>query len=343
MMIDNQSHDEDAACDSRQSINTFLSRREADDEISLLDLFLVLLRQRRCLIAWIAAGVILGILCMLFMPDFVYKSAVKNQYIELDQKVIVQSGVTGLLPGTAQSYFLDPATILASFKEAGIASPEGDTKSSSKDLFSNSAKEGMALSYIRQRMILGVKAPKNEPLNLLWAGTPPAQADSKLNTANPPDTGNQANLSFDVGVYCKGLGNQEKYKSFLSILCRKANEKMAAALEPVVQSFLASYKPNDLANNNAAATLYANYLFAKDFQAGNRAVASNFGSISVYQNEIELETYQHKCVMYGIIIIIAFIFLGILLSFIFDAIANVKSSEEAMDKIHAALGKSKRP
>jgi hypothetical protein len=297
--------------------------KENDDEISLFDLILPLIRYRRLIITATLAGIVLAIGGYFIYPNYQYNAAVAGQSIELDQLLSVRSDALSLLPGNVLDYFLEPTTVLSALREAGIADP-GDESG----MFSDPEKEGTALYYIRQRMIQGLDSDGKSVDPTLWARD--ARTANSAATANPATNTLNVINSVLLGVICNGK-TQVQYSAFLDALCNRANAQMVQAITPYAQIAINNYQ--------TTADITPNYVFASDFLAGNTEIISKSGAVRAYQEELKLATYQNSYRLRGAVIIFAFIFLSIFAVFVMNCIHNIRQDSEAMAKIHEAIGR----
>ncbi len=294
-----------------------------EDEIDLLDLFIVLLKHR-CLIICSFLGVICLILAgYFFYPSWKYEKTLERQNVEAIMTLGTGSNLEAVgINYNIPSLFTSAPLLLQSLKNAGIQQlgPEDD----SIDL-TNPEQNVRALNYVLQ-IFVNHKTLDGETIeekDLPFFYTLPSK-DAQY---------------FELKYYHK---DSDLALAFLNSLYRNANQKLLENIQPQLQALAAA---GETAGNKTTGT---SAILQDAQQLSNVAQKILDGSIPALElleqpyyvkNEVSKKAIQSSYRKMAVILIFAVFFLSIFLAFILEFIENIKSDEERMAKIRKALNK----
>jgi hypothetical protein len=183
---------------------------------------------------------------------------------------------------------------------------------------------------VRQRLI------KNESLD-----GDSLDADKQLFFVEPVDEENRR-----VELLYKA-DTPERGQAFLEALYQQVNAGLVQTLRPQAETVVSSYE-RLLALENPGEVLAEKivedslrYDQAKELLAGEAPALERLDDVYIVAPEVRLENFQSSFIVKAVVLVLAALFLSIFLAFILNALHNVRSDPESMEKIHAALGKEK--
>ncbi|MBN2874799.1 MAG: hypothetical protein JXM71_06870, partial [Spirochaetales bacterium] len=123
----------------------------ADDEISLVDLFAVLLAHRRLIIVSTLVALALAVLAYFVYPAYSLAKAERERIVEVNARLMLDAGVKSSVGEVEGNNFIlqslnDPATILAALRESGYEKLGGISLGSADG-------QDSALYAVRRRLI----------------------------------------------------------------------------------------------------------------------------------------------------------------------------------------------
>jgi hypothetical protein len=287
--------------------------QEDDDEISLLDLFVVLVRYRFFILWTVIIGVVLAVVGGFIIPPLQYKSNLKNQLVTTNLDFTIQPQAAAILgTGSITAQFGNPMFIFNAAQKAGVKF--------SKVKVDNQA---AILNYIQKRVLQNVD-DNNKPL----------KPEDQLYSYGVHGTGSST-------LWYKAPADRTKNVSeLLNAMLDEVSSEFNEQFHDYAQLIVNNYTPDPSNPNqaNTGVTIPA-YLFMKAYLAGQYKLIEK-GNETVSAPAVLLKNYQFSWVKKGIIIVIAFIFLAVFLAFVLNAVRNVKEDPEAMQKFNEAMGKT---
>lgn len=292
-----------------------------DDEINLIDLFIVLLKHRRLILGTtLAVLVILGTGYFIY-PAYQYQKAVDSQVFEANMSV----GFRWVADIFWKEYdlkrdFLNAHLVLSALREAGYTELSYGESDISLD-----AQNMQALNIVRQRLV------NNQSMD----GNPLEENERlfKVTVIN-----NKLHLTYIDE-------NSDRALAFLASLVRNINKKLILEITPQLDYIVSSYQrllsieaPNDV-TKEVIVVDSEKYEAASTILEGESDVLIVKDESYVFKAEIAIENFKGNYRKMAIIVIFAVFFLSIFLAFILNAVEQVKSNDDSMAKIREALKK----
>jgi len=312
-----------------------------EEEISILDLFTVLLRYRKLIIGITLTFIILAFALYFIYPVYQYNKAVKDILLEGRIIISIKQNMLNYVTKNPE-YFINRAdVVLDSLREAGMDKFEYDGKNSVS--LTDESERTRALYLINQILIL------NKNLN----GEDNEEEDRKFqvitNTTKIPKTTMNVETivsdNYSVEVFYKGKA-PELIRSFLKNLIIHGNEIAGDYIRSLGEAVVINYEQimdgthKGLSWENAIGNNLFYYAFIKEFIEGKETIMTALGEPVISKPEIFLSTFQKKLIKKCVILAFAGFFLSYVFAFILNIIRNLKNNEEAMKKIRDALGNS---
>lgn len=287
-----------------------------EDEISLLDIFVVLLKYRRLIILSSLAAVILSVALYLFYPQYKINAFEKNHKTEARASIVLSAFFDDSLAQT-NSYISrilnNPENIYTALKIAGY------DKIKDIDLSQGDSKTYFALEKL---------FVKNESLE-----------GKKLKAEDKIYSGSIDKDSFLISFRSE---DNQKAQNFVESIIRILEEKLLAYAQPLAEQKISAFsliinKSKDL--DSDFAKIGEAYIKAKDIVEGKNPSLLNIQSINILEEDLSIESVRKSTVKKAVILVFAVFFMSIFAAFILNAIDNIKKDEEAMKKIKEALKK----
>lgn len=297
-------------------------RYEDEDEIDLLDLFVVLLKYR-----WLIIGLTLGALLLavggyFLYPTYQYNNALENRRVEGYMGVGMSPAARALNKDYDLVQLFRQAPLLLQSLEAAGYQTFGYREGLQLSL-TDGAQQSRLLYIVQQRLI------KNQSLDGDSLGD-----EKRLFVVEETNNG--------IEILYKAE-EAEKARQFLEALYQNASEILYESLRPEAEATVAAYEELLAMENPSDAVVAAlsegkkSYDQAKQVIEGRVQPLVTQGSIYVITPEITLDSFQSSFKIKGIVLVLAALFLSIFLAFILNAITNVRSDEESMRKIREAM------
>ncbi len=295
-----------------------------DDEIDLIDLFIVLLKHRKLILGTtLAVLLILGAGYFIY-PSYQYKKAVDSQLFEANISVELNSIAAIVIAGyNPKKYFLNASNLLYSLQKAGYKEL-GVGESKMVDISSNADKQ-KALNIVRQYLV------KNQTLN-------GDSLDEESRILKVINTNTNTSLTFKDK-------NSEMALAFLIALVEKVNEKLLLDMTPKFNQIVLSYErilsikaPNEVIKE-AIVSDSKEYQVAVTILQGKIDLLKVVEGPYVFKPQLSIEKFKGSYKKRSIIILFAVFFLSIFLAFILQFLEQIKSNDESMAKIREALKK----
>jgi hypothetical protein len=310
------------------------SENKKDEEVNLLDLFVVLLRYRKLVAGIVVCSIALAVAGYFIVPALQYKYAMENRQAEGKLTISIKQDIRLILNVNPERFVNRADVVYASLKTAGMKLFEYEGQDAS---LVDAADYTKALTLIDSSFIKNTKLSgriKNEEKRIFRIVT---------FVANEIPAATRDN--FTIEVYFKDK-DPEFVKNFLVAINDKANIVAGNYFRSTAENYLENI--NWLLNNSSGSEFmsqiqlsdFQQYTFITNFLAGDDTILNNLGDPVITDTEILLSTYQDSFILKGIIVVFAGIFIAVFIAFFFNMVRSVKSDEQAMHKIRDAIGKT---
>jgi hypothetical protein len=314
------------------------SQIQNEEEISLLDLFTVVLRYRKLVIGITLAFIVFAFAGYFIIPVFQYKKA-KSKLMA--QGLIQMEIVTKARPYISQSldnFILRSDIIYDSLNTAGMKDfsyPGGQIS------FNDDNKVNIMylidIFWIKNLDFKGDTYNKKDHEKLFYV--------KRTGTS----TGTNTNINTSTSsVYEISLKDKdpELIEKFLYLIYKSCSVNVENNLRASAQMIVSNYE-RLLQITGASESIktiiekdFDNYIYFKDFLAGKEEVVRLVSEPVLVEGFISLSLFQKQYPGTGIIIGFVGLFLAVITAFILNGIRSIKKDEEAMNKIRDALGNS---
>jgi hypothetical protein len=295
-----------------------------EDEISLIDLFVVLLRYRRMIVGVTLAAMVLAAAGYFLYPPYQYQKALENQMYEAHLSVDLGPAPRNLNIGySLDVFFNNPSLLYDALKAAGYETfgYEGVLEIDLKD----ETQRSRALNIIEKKMV------QNRTLD-----DRALEEDQIVYTVSKSENG----LTLMYRSKDKAMSGK-----FLDSLYALGKTQLASTLKPFAETVVSAYERllNISDPSEGVKVTLENgkerYDVAKRLLAGEEEVLLQVGSSYVLEPEIRIESFRNSFKIKAVVLVVAAFFLSIFLAFVLNAIEKVKADEEAMKKIREALSR----
>jgi len=292
-------------------------KNQNEDEISLLDLFSVLLRYRVLVICITIISLILAITGYFFYPAYQYKNISKGNRYQAKVIFTVRHQAITFVNTSLEKLINDPELILESLKDAGMDTFQGSSLSDEN---------------MRSKVLF--------LLNKFIEDT-----NDKLKK-NSSSNSNKLGLSYDNSIEFFFYGNDvDKLQKFIQSLFIRGNEKIVNYLRLDFEAIVYNFEnirdnPNDSQTvKQFLAENITQYTFLKDVLDGKDSILVQIGKPIITEDvNASLTGLKNSYKLKGIVVVFAGFFIAVFIAFLLNAVSNIKNDEEAMKKIHDALG-----
>jgi len=305
-----------------------------EDEIDLIDLFVVILRYRKVIISLTLISII-GVLIGFFIVP-------KRQFLQQDMSEYTVAELTVSSMPSVAKYSLNEGenlrlslnksdlflsnTIVMLFQQPELIR-QSLMRSGNEGLLISDDSSLDSLSIIEEHMVdLDARKPKSLSLDETnWIYTVKSSVHS-------------LELVFEVQDLDK-----EKTAAFINSLYDIANETILDLVRPAALAELNLYQ--NLFDSESWDTIFddilLDYANAKGILSGKTQPLIKISeSVVEKRNSKTLADLKHSYITMGIIIIFAVFFISLFLVFILEFMHNIKNDEERMKKIRSAMGKT---
>jgi capsular polysaccharide biosynthesis protein len=296
---------------------------QKDDEISLLDLFALLLRYRKLVICITLISVVLAVAGYFFYPSYQYKNAVKKGSFQARALFTIKQQALPFVTVSLERIISDEGIILDSMKDSGMDTFQG--------LSLSDETERSKILFLLNELI---EDTKNNILIIV--------SSLKYKTG----TTSASNIQGDNAVVVLFRNkNLELVKSFIQSLFTRSNEKIVNYLRSDLEAIVQNYERlKDISGGSQAAQQFlaenfAQYTFLKNVLDGEETLLVQIGE-TVITDEVSqytLTTLKNSYKIKGVIVVFAGLFIACFIVFLLNAVDNIKKDEEAMKKIRGAL------
>jgi hypothetical protein len=288
-----------------------------EDEIDLIDLFVVLLRYRRLIVISVLCSLFIAAAGYFWYPGYQYGKAPDG---EAEAIVTVVPGPSVQLAEQKVSLtriFKRPELIYTALKAAGYGSLTGGGSAVS---LTDAAERAKALSLISKNYL----DEKNNRYSIRNG-----EKDDETVTITFKDT------------------DSEKSAAFLNALLEQAVPLVREALEPYAVTVISSHErmlTSAALNETLLPGIWENaerYETALGLLSGKAPVLIRIGDVTVIEPDTGIHTYREGFKIKALVLVFAVFFLSIFLAFIANAVSQIKKDPESMEKIRDALGKKR--
>lgn len=300
-----------------------------NDEISLIELFIILLKHRRLVILPVLAALLLVAALYIFYPYYKIFKTENEKYFEEALNITISPDVVRLRRESTMielldGYFRDPSVIY----ETLVAMDYDIKENLGIELYTDRDK---AINLIKKRLIE----------NKSFTGR---KLDKKQRLYTIQKSGSQISLKFVDE-------NPKTARLFLSEISKSAVIKIKEYLQAPAKEYLHIYKDlqgvlestkMDKAFESSLTDIYYKYVVA-DSVVNNAMEPFDVteSPANILMRDETIPEIRKSIAKKGIILIFAIFFLSVLAAFILNAIENVKKDPATMEKIREALGKNK--
>ena len=295
-----------------------------EEEISLVDIFVVLLRYRRLIIGLTLLALLVSVSGYFIYPGYQYRKALENTKFTAYMNVVPWPGIELLGFETEyQSPYVSPPNLLYALRKAGYTD-FGYGKDYQVDL-SDEALENRAL-FMVERLLSKNETPEGKAL----------PAEQRLLSINSSKS--------KLEVVFKDM-DQNRAAVFLQALFDKAKEELTVQLHKQAKAVVSTYEMLLTINNPTESVRLAitsgqqRYEMAKGLLLGQAEAIGIDGGIYVVEPQISPQGYKNAFLKNGLILVFAAFFFSVFLAFIVNYISTIKSDEDSMRKIRQALQK----
>ena len=314
--------------------NNSLEQNQFDDEISLIDLFVVLLRRRWLIIGCTCIAAILGLVAYLVLPDQQYSRSSTDTSL---QAVNEESFLTTTVYSMNSALFAfedpervkniislvlnNPETLLGAYRDCEIDTI-GEISLTGTDKL-------LIVDALRKR--IANKTPLNSNNDVgSWILNIEILENGFVSLTIKSNDSDQA---FSILKSLKNITNAE----IKTILAPAAESEIAKYLE------FSSLKSSTNDFDSDGITAYYNYKDAQYFLNGSENalmfVQSDIKLLPKQPLSLVISEYKKEIKGKIVLSVLAVFFLSIILSFVIQAMENVKNDPVSIEKIKKAMGK----
>ncbi|GAB1431793.1 hypothetical protein MASR2M29_04180 [Spirochaetota bacterium] len=300
-----------------------------NDEISLIELFIVLLKHRWLIFLPVLTVLLLFVVIYIFYPHYKISRTENEKYYEEALIITISPDLARLREESAMlelldGFFRDPSVIYKT-----LLAIDYDAKENLEiELYTDRDK---AIDQIKKRLIE----------NKSFTGR---KLDKAQRLYTIQKSGSQISLKFVDE-------NPKTARLFLSEISKSAAEKIKEYLQAPAKDYLHIYKDllilldsssMDKALESSLMDIYYKYVVADSVV--NNAIEPfdvTESPENILMRDETIPEIRKSIAKKGIILIFAIFFLSVLAAFILNAIENIKKDPATMEKIREALGKNK--
>jgi hypothetical protein len=303
-----------------------------EDEISLLDLFTVLLRYRKLIAGIILLFVILSIAGYFVYPAYQYKKEMSGLQTQGIMQMEIVTKAQPFISQNLDKFILRSDIIYDSLYTAGMKEfPYKGGKISFNDG-----------NKIRVMYLIDMFWIKN--LDLKGNTFIGKEQDRIFNVKKTGlDINTHTSSVYEITLKDKDPKLIEIFLESIYELCTvSVGENMRANAQMMVNSYERIMNLSKISESMQMILErdFDTYVYLKNFLDGKETVVKLVSEPVFVENFISLSFYRYQYLKTGILIVFAGLFLAVMLAFVLNAVRNIKNDEEAMHKIRDALGNS---
>jgi hypothetical protein len=306
-----------------------------EDEISLLDLFTVLLRYRKLIVGITLLSIILAITGYFIYPVYKYNNAMKESLLEGRIIISIKQSMLSFVSKNPENFINRADVVMDSLREAGM--DEFKYSGNKKISLTNEVVRTRALYLINQILILN-KSPNGRDYN-------ESRRIFQVITNTTKDVKTVVKDNYSIEIIYKNK-EPEFIRSFFRNLIINGNKIAEDYIRSFVETIVDNYEQimdgtyTGISWQNAMGGNLFLYAYGKEFLEGKETILSAIGDPIITEPDISLASYKSSYKLKSIIIVFAGFFLSIIIAFVLNVIFNLKNNEEAMKKIRDAWGNS---
>ena len=298
-----------------------------EDEIDLIDLFVVLLRYRWLIILCVLFSLVAAGAGYLWVPQYRYAKALEEAKAEVSMTVV---------PGPVFTLFSTRVSLPAVYTRAellysALRGAGYDTLELAEDLsvsLRDPQQRSKVLFYLQQRFVEN-KGLDGETL----------KEDARLfKVVSAADSDAVRIVVYDL--------DSSKAKAFLEELHSEVSSYVSAIMVPSAQAAVRAYErllTQEVGGETNASALAQNaerYDTALRFLDDELPPLIRLGGVQTFQPQIRIAEMRDDFKLLAVGIVAGMFFFSVLLAFVLNAVAQARKDPQVMQKIHAALNKN---
>jgi hypothetical protein len=306
-----------------------------EQEISLLDLFTVLLRYRKLIIGITLVFIILAVAGYFIFPAYQYRNYLNNHLVQGRIIISIKQNMLNYITRNPEYFINRPDVIMDSLREAGMN--EFEYAKNKTVSLTDEAERTRALYLINQIMIMNknLKGKDKKEIDRIF----------QVNNNKKKDEKTVIRDDYTIEVIYKNK-NAELIRSFLLRLVVHGNEIAGDYIRSSAEAIVNNYEQimngthTGLSWEDAIGNNLFFYAYVKDFLDGKETILTALGEPVITEPDIDLSALHKDFFSKGVIIVLVGFIMAVILAFVLNAIRNIKNDEEAMKKIREAMGNS---
>ncbi|MDR1418994.1 MAG: hypothetical protein LBI86_01345 [Treponema sp.] len=282
-----------------------------DNEFSLIDLFVILLKRWKLIAAVTLCGILLSLVWFFLSPQSGFKSGI---LVEGRMTVMLNPAAAAFMPVDLTLVFNWPELVLLAFGDMGLKTLELDGSAVSID---GKTERSVILLFIENKMIQG---GKNFSVS----------ASRRLG-----QTSNAIDIMFRYG-------DPDIIKGFLEALSKRGNAVAGEIMKPFMETFIADYEAfmspdSPSLNKSLSLNEVSRYNFSKAVLADRERIIIELFPPSITEDAGTVLPSGGGGKF--LVVVLAAFFFSVFLTFCLNAVDNLKKDGETLNKIRGALGK----
>jgi LPS O-antigen subunit length determinant protein (WzzB/FepE family) len=296
-----------------------------EDEISLLDLFTVLLRYWKLIASITLAFIILAAVGYIIYPAYQYKEALDDIKTQGIMQVEIVQKAQAYVSQKLDSFILRPDVIYNSLYAAGM-----------KEFSYNSGKVSLDTDENKNTIMYLI--------NLFWIQN--LDLDGEIfakKEIQKTFSVKRTEAVVEVTFKDKDAEMIKKFMESIFNMCTiSVEENMRTNAKTMVSNYerLLNLEKKSESVQMMLEKDFDTYVYLKDFLDGKEIAVKLVSEPVLVEAPVSLTLFKKQYLKIGIIIVFAGIFLAVMLAFVLNAVRNIKNDEEAMKKIRDALESS---
>jgi hypothetical protein len=309
-----------------------------EDEISLLDLFTVLLRYRKLIAGIILLFIMLSIAGYFIYPVYQYKKEMSKSQKQGVMQMEIVPKARSYVSQTLDSFLLRSDVIYESLYAAGM---DEFSYRGEKISFDDENKKRI-MYLIDMFWIKNMNLKGDIFIQKEYDKTFSVKRTGENKNTNTNTTTNTSSV-FEITLKDK---DQEFIKKFLESIYNSCVISVEENMRTNAQMMVDNYERiMNLSKISESMQMilerdFDTYVYLKDFLDGKEVVVRLISEPVFVESFVSQSLYKDQYFKTGIIIVFAGFFLAVMLAFGLNVVRNIKSDEEAMKKIRDALGAS---
>jgi hypothetical protein len=304
-----------------------------EDEISLLDLFTVLVRYRKLIIGISVFSIVLAFTGYFFYPEYQYKEAQSGKQIQGIMNMEIAPKAAPYVSQSLDNFILSSDIIYDALHMAGM---EYFEYSGEKLSMADESDKKIIMYLINQLWIKNLDLAGNRLV-------PEGKEHNKTFSVRKIGSGTSTTAVTEVTYKNKDAELVKKFfDSLFALSAAKVEDNMRINAQIMVGNYerIASLSKISESMQIILEKDFDTYIFLRDFLDGKENAVKLVGEPVFVETVALLMEYKDSYPKTGVITALAGIFIAVLIAFALNVIRTVKNDEEAMQKIRDALGDS---